>query len=351
VLEAEQRASGAGPSERSAEVGLADKLRFLRNPASYPDHPSRVEAIETHYSWVFLTATAAYKLKKPVKGEGFDFRSAASRRRNALCELRLNRRLAPDVYRAVVPLTRGADGALALGGPGTPVDWLVQMVRLDVEQMLDRRLLRGDWHYAEIEALAQQLAVFFATARPVRLSPRQLTARITAELAATLAALSHAPEPRLLTIAKPIVRRLRAFLERRAALFRRRIAQRRVVDGHGDLRPEHVYLKGAPRVIDCLEFRAALRWLDPVEELAYLALESCRIGAAAIERSLFRRYRERTGDQPPLELIRFYGALHALVRARIAVNHLAEPGARPRAEWMERALTYLAIAARQARIL
>jgi aminoglycoside phosphotransferase family enzyme len=123
-----------------------------------------VDVIETHYSWVLLTDRYAYKLKKPVQGEGFDFRSVDGRRRNAVAELRLNRRLAPDVYLRTVPLTVQTDGRLTLDGRGEPVDWLVQMVRLDADRMFDRRLARRDWRYGEIEGLAQRLARFFATA-------------------------------------------------------------------------------------------------------------------------------------------------------------------------------------------
>ncbi len=331
--------------------GIGRKIRFLSRPDSYPEQPSRVAAIETHFSWVFLTDTHAYKLKKPVRGNGFDFRSIEGRRRNALVELRLNRRLAADVYSGMVAVTLEADGKLAIGGPGEPVDWLVKMVRLNADDMFDRRLARGDWHAGEIEALAHRLAGFFATAPRARLSARQWTAQIAAELHETMALLSRAGEPRLVALAQPIVRRLGAFLVRRAGLFRRRIKDRRLVDGHGDLRPEHVYLKGTPRVIDCLEFRADLRQLDPVNELAFLALECRRLGGPHFERQLLRRYRERTGDTPPPLLLRFYAALNAIVRARIAVEHLAEPGARKPEEWVNRAVAYLAMAAKESRRL
>jgi aminoglycoside phosphotransferase family enzyme len=334
-----------------SEVAIGRKLRFLTDPRSYPDHPSQVEAIETHFSWVFLTDRHAYKLKKPVQGDGFDFRSVAARRRNALAELRLNRRLAPDVYLRIVKLTVEADGNLALGGPGEAADWLVQMVRLEADWMFDRRLARRDWHHAEIEGLAHRLAGFFATARRVRLSAPQLRARITEELRATLAAFRAAREQRLLSALKPIAGRLDAFMTRRAALFCRRIQDRRLVDGHGDLRPEHVYLRDLPRIIDCLEFRPDLRQLDPVNELAYLALECRRLGGPAIERHLLRRYRARTGDTAPRELVRFYAALNALIRARIAICHLAEPGSRTPQEWTARAAAYLAIAAKESRLI
>jgi uncharacterized protein len=332
-------------------VEISWKVRFLSSPDSYRGHPSRVELIETHFSWLFLTDTRAYKLKKPVQGEGFDFRSIEARRRNALAELRLNRRLAPDVYLGAVPLVLKADGRLSIGGPGRPVDWLVKMVRLDTAYMFDRRLARRDWHYAEIEGLAYRLATFFATARRARLTAPQLKSSTTAELRATLAAFQTVRETRLLTALGPIVRRLDTFRARRAALFRRRIEERRFADGHGDLRPEHVYLRGLPRIIDCLEFRADLRQLDPINEISYLALECRRLGGPRIERHLLRRYRERTGDAPPRELVRFYEAFNALIRARIASRHLADPGTRTAPEWTARAAAYLAIAAKASRLL
>jgi aminoglycoside phosphotransferase family enzyme len=310
-----------------------------------------VEVIETHYSWVFLTDRHAYKLKKPVQGEGFDFRSVDGRRRNAVAELRLNRRLAPDVYLRTVPLTVQTDGRLTLDGRGEPVDWLVQMVRLDADRMFDRRLARRDWHYGEIEGLAQRLARFFATAARVRLPAIEQRDRLTREVRTTVAAFEAAGEQGLLAALKPIARRLDAFMTRRAALFRRRIRDHRLVDGHGDLRPEHIYLRDTPRIIDCLEFRADLRQLDPVNELAYLALECRRLGGPVIGGRLLRRYRARTGDVPPRELVRFYTALNAIVRARIAIRHIAEPGSRPAAEWLARAVGYIATAAKESQFI
>lgn len=338
----------AGPP---AETAISSKVRFLGRPDSYPERPSRVDIIETHYSWIFLTDTHAYKLKKPVRGVGFDFRSVAARRRNAALELRLNRRLAPEIYLGIVPLSLGADGKLALGGPGEPVDWLVKMVRLGADRVLDRRLAQGNWHYADLEALANRLARFFAGAARVRLSLPRLNARMDAELRATVNALQAAGPPRLLAALKPVVRRLECFRRRHAALLRRRIAEHRIVEGHGDLRPEHVYLNGIPRIIDCLEFRADLRRLDPVSELAYLALECRRLGVPGVERRLIRRYCERSGDAPSRLLVHFYTALNAVIRVRIAIEHLADPGARGAEEYVNRAAAYLAIAARESLFL
>ena len=333
----------------AGDVAITEKVRFLRDPRNYPGQENTIEVAETHFSWVFLTEKYAYKLKKPAYGEGFDFRSVERRLRNALVEIRLNRRLAPEVYLGIVPLTRGPDGALKLGGSGTPVDWLVKMVRLDAGSMLDRRLVEGNWHYGELEAVAHRIAGFFAGAPRATLTPPAHLAQIRRELRRALASLSRLGEPRLRSIAAPIVRSIDAFLSRRAALFRRRIAERRAVDGHGDLRPEHVYIDGIPQIIDCIEFRADLRQLDPVCEIAFLALECDRLGRSPIAHRLMRRYRERTGDRPPAVLFSFYTALNAVVRARLAVDHIAEPGSRSREEWVARAAAYLAIAAKACR--
>ena len=325
------------------DADLRRKIEFLGRSDSHSGRPTRVAIVETHFSWVFLTDQHAYKLKKPVRGDGFDLRSLEARRRNAITELHLNRRLAPDVYLSVVPLTAD-DSRLGIAGPGRPVDWLVKMIRLDADRMLDRRLARGGWRYGEIEALAERLASFFATAKRVHLSPAQQLARIRVELRLALAAAERAAEPQLLAAMKPLVRRLDAFLARHSRLLRQRIRQWRIVDGHGDLRPEHIAVDGKPRIIDCIEFRSDLRQLDPASELAYLALECRRLGGPEIEQTLLRRYRERSGDLPPPVLVRFYRTLNAVIRARIAILHLAEPGARTRPELIVRAAGYLAIA-------
>ncbi|HYP37060.1 MAG TPA: hypothetical protein VEQ62_12050, partial [Stellaceae bacterium] len=130
-----------------------------------------------------------------------------------------------------------------------------------------------------------------------------------------------------------------------------RLEARRVVEGHGDLRPEHICLGSTPRIIDCLEFRPDLRCLDPVDELAFLAMECERLGARSIGRVLFHHYCRRTGDCPPPVLIAFYKAIGALIRARIAILHLQEMPVRDPAKWPKRAAEYLKIARRECRHL
>ena len=144
-------------------------------------------------------------------------------------------------------------------------------------------------------------------------------------------------------LVEPIASRQLEALDRDAALFDERVRLGRIVEGHGDLRPEHVYLEPKPVVIDCLEFDRDLRLLDPIDELAFLALECERLGAAEIGASLLRGYTRSSGDRPDPKLVRFYRHYRAYRRARIAVWRLRDPAA-DTDRWRRRALYYLNIA-------
>ena len=330
------------------EVDVARMVAFLSSPLAYADKTPRVEIVETHFSWVFLTDQDVYKLKKPLRGDGIDFTTVEARQRNAEAEVRLNRRLAPDVYLGVVPLTL-AGGALAIGGKGHAVDWLVKMVRLPAERMLDRRLSGGNWHYADIHALAGFLAKFFATAQRVPVPPFDYLDRFRSECRASRQAFHASGSPPLQYAVDCVVRLIEAFVERHNVLLLRRVLDHRVIEGHGDLRPEHICLGSNPRVIDCLEFRLDLRCLDPADELAFLAMECERLGGRSIRAPLFHHYCRRTGDRPPPALIAFYKAIGALIRARIAILHLQQAPVRDPAKWPKRAVEYLEIARRECR--
>jgi aminoglycoside phosphotransferase family enzyme len=333
------------------KVDTVHEVAFLASPRAYGDNTTRVETVETHFSWVFLTDRHVYKLKKPLRGDGFDFTTIEGRQRNAEAEAQLNRRLAENVYLGVVPLTLEEGRGMAIGGNGVAVDWLVKMVRLPAERMLDHRLVRSDWHYADIHALAGGLAKFFATARAVPMQPTAYLDRFHAECRASRVAFRSSASPALQDAVDCVARLIELFIERHNDLLIHRLENRRIVEGHGDLRPEHICLGPAPRIIDCLEFRRDLRCLDSVNELAFLAMECERLGARSIGRALFWHYSRRTGDRPSPALIAFYKAIGALIRARIAILHLQERPVRDPAKWPERAGQYLEIARRECRRL
>jgi aminoglycoside phosphotransferase family enzyme len=143
-----------------------------------------------------------------------------------------------------------------------------------------------------------------------------------------------------------VLDRTLAALARHAGAIAERCARGRIVDGHGDLRPEHVCLESPPQVIDCLEFSRELRIVDPAEELGFLALECERLGAPQLKADLFDAYAAGSGDEPAATLVDFYQSLHACVRATLAVAHLHERDRDDHARWAARAADYLRLAAR-----
>lgn len=334
-------AAVATPS-RQAALELAEKVAFLRHPASYPGSVIAVEAIETHMSWLFLTEAHAYKLKKPFCRNGIDYGTPALRRRNCRRELRLNRRLAAGVYLDVLPLVRQARGALAIGAAGEPVDWLLRMRRLPSTQTLEAALCAGRASAADAHALLERLAPFFAGAAPARMGALAYRRRLRAMIASAAARLRrpefHLDAGRI----DGLGTRLDRFVRDRSGLFDERTGDDRIVEGHGDLRPEHIYLTQPIQVIDCIEFDRALRLRDPVDELAFLALECDRCGRPEMDAWLFAAYRELAGDDPPRALVEFYKAANAFKRAHIAAWHMEDPETGPARKWIDRANDYLA---------
>jgi len=335
----------------SNDYGLDFKVRALRDAATYPQGPHAVEARETHMSWVFLTEQHAYKLKKPVRYEFLDFSTLEKRRFDCEEELRLNRRLAPNVYLDVVPLAVDERGAVRVEGVGTPIEWLVKMRRLPDEQMLDRRIRRGRIDSEEIRRVALRLADFYRSCARIDIDAETYLGRFANAIELNRRELAR-PEFDLpaATIASVYATQL-TFLARESALLEARVAASRIVEGHGDLRPEHICLALQPAVIDCLEFSPELRTVDPADELAFLAMECAHLGAAGIGEWLTSNCLAAMGDAPPPRLVTFYRLFRATMRARLAIWHVHELVRDDWPKWQQSARAYLALADEYSRAL
>ncbi|MGE5722278.1 MAG: hypothetical protein ACM3YM_07430 [Sphingomonadales bacterium] len=336
------------PPHAQGCVTLGAKLAFLERPDAYPEATSRVDAVETHMSWVFLTDAHAYKLKKPVRYPYLDFSTPEARQRDCEQEVRLNRRLAPEVYLGVLPLVCDAAGRLRLGGEGETADWLVQMRRLPADRMLGHLLQGGTVTQAEITRLARRLARFYAESPVEDIAPEAYRQTLAGRIEDNLRELVS-PEFGLdPDLPERIARFQLGFLLDHADRFDRRVREGHLVEGHGDLRPEHVCLLEEPVVIDCLEFNREYRILDPVDELGYLALECERLQAPYVGRWLLDGYGEASGDVPPEALLHFYQSCRATLRAKLALWHLRDDGRHPPGTWHAAAADYLELAQRHA---
>ncbi len=344
-------ATTGDPSRDARGPGLAATVAFLSRPGAYPEPTEGVLRVQTHMSWVFLLDASAYKLKKPVRLSYLDFSTPALRKFFCDEELRLNRRLSEGVYLDVVPLMLDASGFLRVGaaadaGDGDRVvDWLVHMRRLPAERMLDRMIVDNRLGEDDVRRVVERLARFYRAGPAVPLTPDDYRARFAAAIRQNR---SELVQPRYGLDAGAVgetCRQQLATLERLAPLLAERATAGRLVEGHGDLRPEHVCLMDAhPQFIDCLEFSRDLRVLDPVDELAFLALECERLGAPWTRECIFRTYAEATGDAPPTALVAFYQSYRAAIRARIAAWHLDDESVQAPARWIARAGEYLRLA-------
>jgi aminoglycoside phosphotransferase family enzyme/predicted kinase len=298
-------------------------VRWLSTPAAYPHGPASVELVETHISCVFLAGDQVYKLKKPVRYDFLDF-STVELREHACCEeLRLNRRLAPQAYVDVVPITRTAAGelqigGLQIGGQGQPVDWLVHMRRLPTELTLEALHQRGELRPEQIDRLAGVLVDFYRSLVPLPITAEEYRQRVESHVRGNrreLMSVAHHLPP-------SAIERVHAFqlqlLKLQPEVFDARARTGKIVEGHGDLRPEHICLTEPPAIFDCIEFSADFRSLDVVDELAFLAAECDFLGADWVGSRLFARYCELSGDRPPEVLLDFYKSYRACVRAKVA---------------------------------
>lgn len=327
-------------------IPIADKVAFLSRADSYGPRVTDVEVKETHMSWLFLAGERVYKMKKPVAYPYLDFRTLAAREANCRAETRLNRRLAPDVYRGVARLTLDAARGLALDGEGETVEWLVVMRRLPEDRMLDGVIARGKATRPEIERVADILGQFYRRLESVDVPPDAHIELFRRQQRANRELLTDPRFGVTGSVLDGVLKDIEKFLAHEPGPVTERVLEGRIVEGHGDLRPGHICLSEPPVIIDCLEFNRTLRLLDPFDELADLSMECERLGAPWIGGILMERCTTELADRPPAALTAFYTAYRACLRARLAVRHLLDTNVREPEKWPPLAREYLEIAQR-----
>ena len=308
---------------RIAGIGVAEEVAFLKEPGAWPARPASVNVVETHLSWVFLVGDEAWKLKKPVRFENQDLRSLEARRRSCGIEVRVDERLAPGVYLGCVPLAVLPTGALAVGRRGTPIDWLVRMRRLPADLFLNvRDPRRGGRRAASARGRAGVRPVPPPQPSGPPIAGARCVALLLSQVHAATERLCHPAAEGPLDTVRAVHDALLAAIDGHGDLLGERAAAGRLVEGHGNLRPEHVCLLPVPVAIDCLEFDLNLRTLDAVDELGFLALECERLGAPGIGAVFLDTWREEAHDDPPAELLAFHQAMRALGRASVPARRL-----------------------------
>jgi aminoglycoside phosphotransferase family enzyme/predicted kinase len=328
--------------------------RDLARPEAHAARPARVEVLATHISWLFLAGERVYKVKQPVDLGFLDYTTLERRRHFCEEEVRLGRRTAPGVYLGVVPITRGADGRLRVGGDGEPLEYAVEMIRLPAERMLDALLERGELDnamLAEVRDLLVRLHAAAATGRGVdeHGAPRAVRDN-AAENFEQLQPFVGAPGSgdALLTERHLALLRERqlGFLEAHDDLLRRRVTEGRIREGHGDLHAGNLcFLESGVVAYDAIEFSARFRCGDVAADLAFLAMDLDERGYPAFAAHLARGYAEAAGDGELAQLLPFYKGYRAVVRGKVAALTALGRSGEARLAEQRRAMRYLQLAA------
>jgi aminoglycoside phosphotransferase family enzyme/predicted kinase len=337
--------------------GQSEIIEAMGSPGFYPHAPAGVEHLQTHISHIFLTGTRAYKVKKAVDMGFLDFGSLERRIHFCQEELRLNRRLAPHIYLAVLAIVRTPMGlALApLETPGAPVlEVCLEMAQMEPGRQMDELLDQGLVRPEQVAQLGRLLAGFHAQAAggpavEFHGRPEQIRLNVEENFRQTenYQEVSVAPG-RWLAIRDYSL----GFLEQRRELLESRVRQGRIRDGHGDLHSGNINLPshGPPIIFDCIEFNERFRFQDAACDLAFLAMDLDFHGRRDLAGLLVDSYVEASGDQGLGQVLDFYKCYRAVVRAKIHGFMFDGPGgdAAHKFHDIQKARAYFRLAARYA---
>ncbi|MDH3205169.1 MAG: AAA family ATPase [Gemmatimonadota bacterium] len=342
---------GAEPA--GAKTDVSRLIDGLSRPEAYPHAATGLEIRQTHISVVALAGPYAYKVKKPVDLGFLDFTTLEKRLHFCREEVRLNRRLAPQVYLGVVPLVQ-SDAGLVVDGEGAPVEYAVKMERLPEDATLLERLKRDGLTREILGSLGRRVAAFHAGAAGGPEVDRYGRWEVVAANARENLDQSR---PRVgECLSGPVFDRIGSCLEEQLKTLRPLIEARARAhtprDTHGDLHLEHVYLfpdQAPPRdlvAIDCIEFNERFRYADPVADMAFLAMDLVFRGRRDLAEAFIDAYFREADDPHGLRLIPFYVSYRAAVRGKVAglVSEKGEVPAEERRAAVDRARGYWLLA-------
>ncbi|OAG27124.1 bifunctional aminoglycoside phosphotransferase/ATP-binding protein [Thermodesulfatator autotrophicus] len=304
-------------------------IKKLLEPEAYPHRPEKVELIQTHISYVFLAGDLVYKIKKPVDFGFLDFTTLEKRKFYCEREVTLNRRLCPDIYLGVVPVVEKGDTAY-FEREGEPVEWAVKMKRMPEEGMMGRLIAQGRLRQSHLDLIVKKLVPFYQQAET---GPEvnkygtleAISFNVEENFSQTKDFVGRALAPHRY---EHIVSWSRTFIKEKEALFKERIAEGFIRDGHGDLYSANICFdepKNEVYIFDCIEFNDRFRCGDVAQDLAFLAMDLDFHELKDFSRYFIDQYVSLSGDKGLLNLLDFYKCYRAYVRGKIGCFTWASP--------------------------
>jgi len=299
-------------------------LNALQNPAMFDHDVESLQLIETHISWVILTGPYAYKIKKPMDFGFLDFTTLEKRKHFCEEELRLNRRLAPELYLGLLPLYGDEDNP-SFAGEGEVLEYVIKMRQFSQEHLLNNLLAAGELTREHISEVADQVADFHARTEvagpdsrfgdpeqvmfPVQQNFDQIRPLLTEKADLQQLDQIEAWAQDTLTLLTPT--------------FEERKAQGKVRACHGDLHLGNITLfNDKIRLFDCIEFNDDFYWIDVMREAAFFIMDLEDRGEDYFANQFLNAYLELTGDYAGLKLLNFYKSYYAMVRAKVGLFQL-----------------------------
>jgi aminoglycoside phosphotransferase family enzyme/predicted kinase len=305
---------------------LPELVKALLEPKAYPEAAGRIELMQTQMSFVFLTREFVYKVKKAVDLGYLDYTTLDKRRFFCQKEVELNRRLCPEIYLGVVPITQDK-GVIRIGGRGEAIEYAVRMRRLPQEKMLNVLLAKNGVTAEMITGVARKLAAFHNKAET---SPeisafggvKAITRNADENFDQTEKYVGK-------TISEDNFQHIKeytdSFIQQNTPLFNKRVNEGRIRDCHGDLHAAHICFTNDICIYDCIEFNDRFRYCDVASEMAFLAMDLDHYGRADLSRSLIKAYVAGSGDKELIRLLGFYKGYRAYVRGKVESFKLDDP--------------------------
>ncbi len=326
---------------------LPELIQALLEPEAYPSPPRNVELMQTQMSYVFIADDYVYKVKKPVDFGFLDYTTLEKRLTFCIKELELNRRLCPDAYLEVVPVTDD-DGRIVMDGKGDVKEYAVKMRRLPREAMMDVLLTKNEVMPEMLNRVAKRLVEFHRKAA---------TGEDINEFGGTDSVFRNTDENFTqtekyigITVSAETHHRLKTwnenFIKTNEALFQKRVAESRIRDCHGDLHAAHICFSNGICIYDCIEFNDRFRYCDVASEVAFLAMDLDHYGRADLSESFIDAYIKESGDGELKKLLNFYKCYRACVRGKVGCFQYADPyiNAEEKAKILENTKSYFKLA-------
>jgi len=296
-------------------------------PAAYDEKVTGdIKLIQTHISWIFLTGKYAYKIKKPVNFGFLDFTTLAKRKKYSELELSLNKRLCPEIYLDVLPVTE-ANGEIKINGSGEIVDYALKMKQLPQARLMNKLLELGEIDKEMIDKIAKKIADFHSKAETsIEIaefgSPKKLRFNWLEHFSQTEEFVG-----KVVTMGDFVFARekIKNFMENNHGLFEKRMEEKKIRRIHGDLHSGNIFIvEGGPCIFDCIEFNMRFSCQDAAADVAFLSMDLDCKKQMELSGFFVNKYVEYSGDNELRKVLEFYKCYYAWVRGKVTAFRLKE---------------------------